>query len=118
METLLLKASTANGDEYEAEFSFSKHNTGKMLRYRGATWATKYYGSYVKGGEDIMFWRNLLAVLKFPEPEKKLIQEVQTICKLLALNPITSAAGEGSFSSVPRTTSEDVVSIQDGWWEV
>ena len=55
METLLLKASTANGDEYEAEFSFSKHNTGKMLRYRGATWATKYYGSYVKGGEDIMF---------------------------------------------------------------
>ena len=56
----------------------------------------------------------LLAVLKFSEPEKKLIQEVQTICKLLALNPITSAAGEGSFSSVLRTTSEDVVSIQDG----
>ena len=23
--------------------------------YRGATWATKYFGSYVKGGEDIMF---------------------------------------------------------------
>ena len=39
-------------------------------------------------------------VLKFPEPEKKLIQEVQTICKLLAVNPATSAAGEGSFSSV------------------
>ena len=55
METLLLKASISNGDEYEAEFSFSKHNTGKMLRYRDATWATKYYGSYVKGGEDIMF---------------------------------------------------------------
>ena len=46
-------------------------------------------------------------MLKFPEPEKKLIQEVQTICKLLAVNPITSAAGEGSFSSV-RTASEDV----------
>ena len=55
----------------------------------------------------------LLAVSKFPEPEKKLIQEVQTICKLLAVNPITSAAGEGSFSSV-RTASEDVASIQDG----
>ena len=55
----------------------------------------------------------LLAVFKFSEPEKKLIQEVQTICKLLAVNPITSAAGEGSCSSV-RTASEDVASIQDG----
>ena len=42
----------------------------------------------------------LLAVLKFPEPKKKLIQEVKTICKLLAVNPTTSTAGEGSFSSV------------------
>ena len=55
----------------------------------------------------------LLAVLKFSEPEKKLIQDFQTICKLFAVNPITSAAGEGSFSSV-RTASEDVASIQDG----
>ena len=55
----------------------------------------------------------LLAVLKFPEPEKKLIQEVQTICKLPAVNPATSAAGERSFSS-QCTASEDVVFIQDG----
>jgi len=39
-------------------------------------------------------------VLKFPEPEKKLIQEVQTISKLPAVNPANSAAGKGSFSSV------------------
>ena len=39
---------------------------------------------------------------KFPEPEKKLIQEVQTVCKLLAVNPATSAAGERSFSSARR----------------
>ena len=45
----------------------------------------------------------LLAVLKFPEPKKKLIQEFKTICKLqLAINPTTSTAGEGSFSSVRR----------------
>ena len=52
-------------------------------------------------------------MLKFPQPEKKLIQEVHTICKLLAVNPATSAAGEDSFSSV-RTASEDMASIQDG----
>ena len=64
----------------------------------------------MKEGDDSIFDEILLAVLKFPEPEKKLIQEVQTICKLLAVNPITSAAGEGSFSSV-RTSSEDVASV-------
>ena len=31
------EAAIDNGDNYEAEFSFLKHNTGKMLRYRGAT---------------------------------------------------------------------------------
>ena len=56
----------------------------------------------------------LLVVSKSPEPEKKLIQEVQTICKPSAVNPATSAAGEWSFSS-QCTASEDVVSIQDGW---
>ena len=44
----------------------------------------------------------LLPVLKSPEPEKKLIQEAQTICKLPAVNPATSAAGERSFSSAQR----------------
>ena len=38
-------------------------------------------------------------MLKFSEPEKKLIHEVQTIRKLLAVNPATSAAGEDSFST-------------------
>ena len=40
----------------------------------------------------------LLVVSKFPEPEKKLIQKAQTICKL----PATSAADERSFSSARR----------------
>ena len=103
-----------NSDDYEAEFKFLKASysedvdTGAQTRH-----ATKYFGSYVKG-EDILFFDEiLLAVSNFPEPEKKLIQEVQTICKLPAVNPATSAAGERSFSS-QCTASEDVVFIQDG----
>ena len=71
--------------------------------YRCATLATKYFGSYVKGVEDIMFWRNPFGGVKVSRTRKefKLIQEVQTICKLLAVNPATSTAGEASFSSVP-----------------
>ena len=47
MEALLVKA--ANGDDYEAEFSFLKHHTSQML-IQGIynTGATKYFGSYVK----------------------------------------------------------------------
>lgn len=39
---------------------------------------------------------------KFPKPEEKLIQEAQTICKLAAVSPATSAAGKRSFSSARR----------------
>ena len=55
----------------------------------------------------------LLPMSNFPELEKKLIQEVHTICKLPAVNHANSAAGERSFSS-QCTASEDVVFIQDG----
>ena len=44
-------------------------------------------------------------------PDCRLVLVYQAILKLL------SAAGEGSFSSVPRKASEVVASIQDGWWE-
>jgi len=79
METLLVK--TANRDDYDTELKFLEASysedvdTGALPRL-----ATKYFGSYEKG-EDIML---------FPEPEKELIQEVQTICKLPAINPATS----------------------------
>ena len=41
----------------------------------------------------------LLAVTKVPKREKNLVQEVQTIYWLLAVNAATYAAGERSFSS-------------------
>ena len=80
-------------------------DTGALSRH-----ATKYFGSYVKGEDIIIFDEILLAVSKFPESEKKLIQKVQTICKLPAVNTATRAAGERSFSS-QCTASEDVVSL-------
>ena len=39
--------------------------------YRGTTWAAKYFGSYVKGGEDIMFWRNPVGVAKVSRTKKE-----------------------------------------------
>ena len=76
METLLVKA--ANGDDYEADFkfleasSYSEDVDTEALHGH----ATKYFGSYVKE-KTSCFDETLLAVLKFPEPEKKLIQELK-----------------------------------------
>ena len=103
MDTLFVKA--ANGGEqlwHRLQVSWSIIQ--QRCWYRCATLATKYFGSYnVKGVEDIMFWRNPFGGFKVSRTRKefKLIQEVQTICKLLAVNPATSTAGEASFSSVP-----------------
>ena len=77
----------ANGDDYEAEFMFLE--ASKML-IQG-----RYLGMQLSILEVMLkekiscFDVILLAVSKFPEPEKKLIQEVQTICKLPAVNPVT-----------------------------
>ena len=49
---------------------------------------------------SVCFDEILLPVSKFPEPEKKLIQKAQTICKLPTVNPATSPADERSFSSL------------------
>ena len=98
MDTLLVKA--ANGDDYEAEFKFLEASyredvdTGALPGH-----ATEYFGSYVIGEQwlSVCFDEILLPVSKFPEPEKKLIQKAQTICKLPAVNPATSPADERSF---------------------
>ena len=39
------------------------------------------------------------AVTRVPEPAKKLVYEVQTICWLHAVNPPTNTAGKRSFPS-------------------
>ena len=57
------------------------------------------------GGKDGEFacLDNILARIKqLSEAEKCMISEIITLCKLLLVNPATSAAGERSFSSAQR----------------
>ena len=99
METLLVKA--ANGDDYEAEFKFVEASYSEDVD-TGALPGQLSILEVMLKEKVSCFDEILLAVSKFPEPEKKLIQEVQNICKLLTVNPATSAAGERSFSSARR----------------
>ena len=50
--------------------------------------------------DELNYFDDILAYIKkLPEPEKSMINEITTICKLLLINPATSAAGERSFST-------------------
>lgn len=99
METLLVKA--ANGDNYESEFKFLETSYSEDVDTGTLPGQLSVLEVMLK--EEISCFDDILsAVTNVPEPEKKLVQEVQTICKLLAVNPATSAAGERSFSSARR----------------
>ena len=100
METLLVKA--ANGEDYEAEFKFLEASYSEDVDTGALPGQLSTLEVMLKEEKISCFDEILLAVSKFPELEKKLIQEVQTVCKLLAVNPATSAAGERSFSSARR----------------
>ena len=49
------------------------------------------------------FYDDIIVKIKeLPNPEREMIKEVITLCKLILVNPATSAAGERSFSTAWR----------------
>ena len=44
----------------------------------------------------------LVKIKELPNPEREMIKEVITLCKLILVNPATSAASERSFSTARR----------------
>ena len=87
---------------YEAEFKFLKESYSEDIDTGALPEQLSTLEVLLKEEKISCYDEILVAVSQFPEPEKKLLQEVQTVCKLLAVNPATSAAGERSFSSARR----------------
>ena len=86
----------ANGDDYESEFKFLEASycldvdTGTLpgqLSVLEAMLKISCFDDFLVGGDE------------GSKPGKKLVQEVQTTCWLLAVNAATYAAGKRSFSS-------------------
>ena len=44
----------------------------------------------------------IVKIKELPNPEREMIKEVIALCKLILVNPATSAAGERSFSTARR----------------
>ena len=51
----------------------------------------------LKDGDYFCFDDIIVKIKELPNPEREMIKEVITLCKLIVVNPVTSAAGERSF---------------------
>ena len=56
----------------------------------------------LKDGDFLCFDDIILKIKELLTPERNMISEIITICKLILVNPATSAAGERSFSTARR----------------
>ena len=56
----------------------------------------------LKDGDYFCFDDIILKIKELLNPEREMIKEVITLCKLILVNPATSAAGERSFSTARR----------------
>ena len=56
----------------------------------------------LKDGDYFCFDDITVKIKELLNPEREMIKEVITLCKLILVNPATSAAGERSFSTARR----------------
>ena len=56
----------------------------------------------LKDGDYFCFDDIIVKFKELPNPEREMIKEVITLCKLILVDPATSAAGESSFSTARR----------------
>ena len=56
----------------------------------------------LKDGDYFCFDDIIVEIKELPIPEREIIKEVITLCKLILVDPAASAAGEGSFSTARR----------------
>ena len=87
-----------------------------MLHQSHRMFAVSYWGKdqpllvkYLERKEDrctshhyFCFDNIIVKVKVLPNPEREMIKEVITLCKLILINPATSAAGERSFLTARR----------------
>ena len=98
MESLLVKC--LNCKDYLTDLHFLGTNYGQDFDVTTLNVQLEIFKVLIKDGE---FTCEILArIRQLSEAEKGMISDIITLCKLLLVNPATSAAGERSFSSARR----------------
>ena len=98
MESLLLKG--INGESYTAELDYMKVSYNDDINFDSLKAQLQVLCQILKDkGAMECFDDVLCEVKKLPKEERSLIGEVVILCKVLAVNPATSACCERSFSA-------------------
>ena len=101
MESLLVKALNSQ-DDSTTELQFMETVYGDDVDIEMLTSQMEILKVLLKDGDFLCFDDIIFKIKELLTPERKMINEVITVCKLILVNPATSAAGERSFSTARR----------------
>ena len=100
MESLLVKA--LNSQDNSRELQFMEISYADDVDVGMLTAQLEILKVLLKEGDFLCFDDIVVKIKELPTPERKMINEVISVCKLLLVNPATSASGERSFSTARR----------------
>ena len=100
MESLLIKTLNSQDKSEELKFMEKLYNDDVNISVLNAQ--MEILQVLLKDGDYFCFDDIIVKIKELPNPEREMIKEVITLCKLIVVNPATSAAGERSFSTARR----------------
>ena len=100
IESLLIK--TLNSQDKSEELKFMEKLYNDNVNISELTAQMEILQVLLKDGDCFCFDDIIVKIKGQPNPEREMIKEVITLCKLILVNPATSAAGERSFSTAQR----------------
>ena len=100
MESLLVKALNSQDDSTELQFMETVY--GDDVDIEMLTSQMEILKVLLKDGDFLCFDDIIFKIKELLTPERKMINEVIAVCKLILVNPATSVAGERSFSTARR----------------
>ena len=100
MESLLVKA--LNSQDNSRELQFMKISYANDVDVGMLTAQLEILKVLLKEGDFLCFDDIVLKIKELPTPERKMINEIISVCRLLLVNLATSASGERLFSTTRR----------------
>ena len=100
MESLLIK--TLNSQDKSEELKFMEKLYNDDVNISVLTAQMEILQVLLKDGDYFCLDDIIVKIKELPNPEREMIKEVITLCKVILVNLATSAAGERSFSTAQR----------------
>lgn len=102
MESLLVNTLNYMYQDYSMMLQFIETNYCDDVDIGALNARLKVFKLLMKDGHFTCFYDMLAKIKELPELEKGIVNHIITICKLLLVNPATSASSERSFSIARR----------------